>query len=78
MAILLESGADVNAKDNRGKTALMYATEYEYDSDDVAELLLAAGAYINAKDKDGKTALMYATFNEATKIAELLEAAGAR
>ena len=40
--ILIEAGADVNAKDSVGKTPLDYATEKGYD--DLVELLLANGA----------------------------------
>ena len=38
--LLLEHGADVNAKDNHGQTALEYARGYE----DVAEILRKYGA----------------------------------
>jgi ankyrin repeat protein len=37
--LLLEHRADVNLKDNRGRTALMYATESQYV--DAIPLLLA-------------------------------------
>ena len=39
---LIADGADVNAKDNRGKTALMMAVSHGHT--DVVELLKAAGA----------------------------------
>ena len=39
---MIETGADVNAKDNDGDTALIIATDCDFD--DVAELLKAAGA----------------------------------
>ena len=41
------AGADVNAKDNNGKTALAFATENEaeeHNATDVIALLKAAGA----------------------------------
>jgi len=58
VALLLDHGADVNAKTNQGDTPLHYASwRFEYD---LAELLVAKGADINATDKDGQTPLAYA------------------
>jgi ankyrin repeat protein len=55
---LLARGAEVNARDGRGETALMRAAVYA-DAGVVAALL-AAGANANARDKAGATALMWA------------------
>ncbi len=55
---LLEAGADANAKDNVGVTALMRAARTG-DSDTV-QALLDAGAEVNGKDNVGVTALMRA------------------
>src|ERR1700730_10299053 len=44
---LLAKGADVNAKDNGGRTALMMATVTGHP--DVVQTLLAMGAEVNAK-----------------------------
>jgi len=49
----LEKGADVNAKDNGGKTPL-HSADLELD---MAELLVEKGADVNAKDDDGSTPL---------------------
>jgi len=46
---LIESGADVNAQDNEGWTALMWASEAGYIK--VAKLLIEEGADVNAKTK---------------------------
>jgi ankyrin repeat protein len=55
---LLDKGADVNARDNRGKTALMSAV---WGGDlKVVQLLLDWGADANAKTIGGRTALMEA------------------
>ncbi|KAK7177745.1 ankyrin repeat protein [Paraphaeosphaeria sporulosa] len=52
---LLDGGADVNAKDNNGRTALRWAAS---QGDWVAVgLLLNSGADVNAKDNNGCTAL---------------------
>ena len=55
---LLSGGADANAKDDDGLTALMYAAMYA--GADCVELLLAQGADPNAKSKSDLTALMLA------------------
>jgi len=65
--LLLEAGADVNAKDKHGHTALMYAETAEQ-----TKLLIEAGADVHAKDSDGRTALMWAKTAEQTKL--LIEA----
>jgi len=56
--MLLNKGADVNAKDKDGETALMYAAQKGHT--EIVEILLINGADINAKDKDGNTALILA------------------
>ncbi len=57
--LLRKGGAALNAKDNIGRTPLMYAVG---DVGNKASLkaLIAAGADVNAKDKYGRTALMHA------------------
>ena len=51
---LMQLDADIDAADERGKTALHYATICEQI--DVAEVLLEAGADPEARDANGKSA----------------------
>jgi len=54
---LLELGGAANAKDNRQRTALMYAAGADDPSAEMVRLLLANGADATAKDIRGDTAL---------------------
>ena len=56
--ILIENDANVNAQDERGKTAIMVA--FEEGNKEIVNALLAAGADVNIKDKNGTTLLMAA------------------
>jgi ankyrin repeat protein len=53
--LLLERGADVNARDRRGSTPLLLAMEW--GSHEIAEFLLEHGARPNVTKIDGKTPL---------------------
>lgn len=53
---LVAAGAEVNAKDEDGRTALMEAADR--DNSESVKILISAGAEVNAKDKEGRTALM--------------------
>ena len=64
---LIEAGANVNTRDNRGRTALMFATNAKQ-----TKSLIEAGADVNAQDEHGMTALMGARNEEQTK--SLIEA----
>ncbi|MGA2141981.1 MAG: serine hydrolase [Brevinematales bacterium] len=70
---LIAAGADVNAVDKDGWTALMFAVK-EGRTDEIKELI-AAGADVKAKDKFGRTAL-YWIGNKETE--DLLKKAGAK
>jgi ankyrin repeat protein/beta-lactamase regulating signal transducer with metallopeptidase domain len=71
----LSQGADVNAKDRRGRTALHRAA-YEGHAD-VVKLLIDRSADVNAKDKWGNTPLGLTTIYGYRDVAELLIARGA-
>jgi ankyrin repeat protein len=71
---LIEKGANVNARDARGRTALMY---FDYDNPEITKLLINANADVNAKDHAGYTALMHAYMQNHIKIMKLLKSHGA-
>ena len=73
---LLEAGADLEAKDNNGRTALMFAA-LNGDTE-TAKALSEAGADLEAKNNNGRTALMFAADQGHTEIVELLKEAGAK
>ena len=68
VALLVTKGADLEAKDNHGDTALLVAAGKIGYGDDTAtvELLLEKGADVNAKNNRGDTALLV-VMEEATR-----------
>ena len=73
---LLAEGADVNARDDNGHTALIVAADYKA-SKEVIQALLAEGADVNARDDDGNTPLHRAALNGHTQTIQDLLAEGA-
>lgn len=72
---LLDAGADINALDEHGQTALMNAA---YSGDvDLSQLLIQRGAELNRTAKYRLTALMLAVINNRTEVVRLLVKAGA-
>ena len=49
MKVLIEAGADINAKDEDGRTALMHTAYAQTDDPTVVEMLVEAEADIDAR-----------------------------
>jgi ankyrin repeat protein len=73
---LLEHGADINARNGNGSTALIEAAEHSHP--DVIRVLLAHGADINAVSARGHSALFLAERKHEKEITDMLKAAGAK
>lgn len=74
---LLEKRADASARDNTGKSVLMYAAEAESGVNLITSPKSFIGYDINYQDQEGKTALMYALdcpYNLSIKVQTLLKA----
>ena len=74
VALLVEAGADVNARTHSGSTPLHGASSGRGPNPGIVAMLLAAGADVNARDWKGATPVWYGSREE---IVNLLLAAGA-
>lgn len=75
--LLLDAGADVNARATGGETALMMAARWdEPESLDILRHLLAVGAVVNAATPGGTTALAVAVREHRPRAALILREAG--
>ncbi len=61
VAALLESKADIDRRDNAGKTALIHAASSSNCTAELITMLLNAGASIQDADFSGRDALLWAT-----------------
>ena len=79
VALLLDSGANVNARSANGRTALHFASEMplQHKSAATASLLLLRGADVRARDGRGRTALHAAALTGHAGVAALLVSRGA-
>ncbi len=75
IATLIVAGADLEARDSQGRTALMRAAEKGYA--DIVRILLDAGAHVSTQDKFGLTALFMAVDKNHVEVVKLLIARGA-
>lgn len=75
IAVLLEAGAGIEAKDACGRRALHYASENE--NPEATRALLEAGAYENVLDAFDCTPLHFASENTNPEVAALLLGTGA-
>lgn len=76
VAQALAAGADMNATDREGRTALVYAAGKAHQ--EVLDLLLAKGADVEKPDPDGWTPLMFAGNNGHPGCMKALVAKGAK
>ena len=74
--MLLARNAEVNAKDNHGRTALHNAVNNGFR--EIIELLIECGANVNMRDKNGITPFETAKALNNAEIMEILKEAGAK
>jgi hypothetical protein len=74
---MVEKGADLQARDASGSTALMWAAFNEAGDPTLVEELLRFGLDPNARNQAGETALTWAARRGNTRVVAVLEQAGA-
>jgi hypothetical protein len=74
--ILLENGADVNARGHWNETPLMMAAQDD-SINGILRVLIEHNAEVDLQDKDGNTALLHAAFEGCNENVKVLLAAGA-
>ena len=76
--LMLDHGADVNARDDSGRTPLMFAANCDCQPVNTVQLLIEHGADINAKNLSGMTALDAARLHGNTQMIDFLIKSGAK
>lgn len=61
VSLMINLGADINARSTNGCTALIEASKFGYGS--VVDILLNGGVDVNAEDNSGESTLIWATIN---------------
>lgn len=74
---LIQAGADVNAKDTNGSTALLWAAQ-KCGLHELVKALVDAGADVNAKAAGGASPLMMAEIYKCSENIAILKQAGAK
>lgn len=69
---LVKEGADINAKDELGRSALIMAIDQDYANPDWVEFLLKSGIDVNLQDIDGDSALDIARYKSNQEAIDLL------
>ena len=69
---LVKEGADINAQDELGRSALIMAIDQDYANPDWVEFLIASGINVNLQDNDGDTALDVARYRANKQAIDLL------
>ena len=69
---LVKEGADINAQDELGRSALIMAMDQDYANPEWLEFLIASGINVNLQNKDGDTALDLARYNSNQEAIDLL------
>ena len=79
--LLLEKGANVDSRNDKGRTPLHFVS-WDEESEEAqgrstTQLLLERGANVNAQDKDGATPVLVAAHHDDSRLAEVLLEHGA-
>ena len=74
--LALQRGADVNARDIKGRTVLMLLASSQYVTPEILQTIIDRGADIHAKSKQGLNALDYAQRLGRQPIIDVLRRAG--
>ena len=73
--MLIDAGVNVNVQNEKGRTALIFATKWNYI--EIVQMLIDAKADLDIQDEIGNTALHYAAEYYRPEIAQMLIDAGA-